>query len=66
MIIGHYAMRLYCDGPHPVADHNLFPHKFSSSTDTNCLRQARLMGWKIRPSKNRAICPACSLKGVKC
>ncbi len=60
MIVGGYALDLYCENENDskyTHQYNEFPHRYAYELGSTCRRMARKDGWLL--SRNRAICPKC-------
>ena len=79
MIIGGYALHLYCDnaesndknyhyqlasGTYLVADYEI-PHTYAGNNFTECVNYARKDGWKVDRKNDICICPVCNGKMIK-
>lgn len=62
MVVGCYTMDLYCDytGPCRWSD---FPSQYTGRTESECLRGARLDGWRFHGRPKLARCPKCVRSG---
>lgn len=71
MIVGCYALDLYCENYKSENDNihefNEFPHIYTHEKGSTCRKLARKDGWIIKEKENRAICPKCvkKKKGLK-
>ena len=71
-IVGGYTMDLYCKNAEGACDvagkdgvghgYNEFPHQFTGQNYSECVKEAKRRGWKIRPLSDQAVCPHCTNK----
>lgn len=66
MIVGGYALDLYCenatepfDSVHPYQE---FPHSYQHEYGCSARKRARRDGWRLNLIKGTAICPECTKK----
>jgi hypothetical protein len=67
MIVGCYALDLYCDNE-PVHGKKPMERRvgqFTGETGGQARQEARRVGWLINLGKNTCVCPKCALMGVK-
>jgi hypothetical protein len=57
MIVGAYSMHLYCDAAGCQARRE-GDAAFVGTSDSQCIRKARLAGWVVRPNLGTCRCPA--------
>lgn len=69
MIVEGYSMHVYCENSQTVTGERNLDHDYTNDKGfeqmidlagrnrTECLREAKQRGWKIR--KNKAWCPGC-------
>jgi hypothetical protein len=70
MIASGYSVDLYCDvrscGKHPSRSWTKTTEaSYVGETWSECARQAKRDGWKLRRAPGYAICPGCAKAGHK-
>lgn len=63
MIVGCYALDLYCENYDPRAlglhEYDEFPHTYTDEYGSRCRTDARKDGWLLRRD-GTALCPKCN------
>lgn len=59
VIVGDYALYLYCDDPRHVQPVGEDAPVFRAATGSKARQRARKRGWKIKLRDGTAFCPEC-------
>ena len=59
MIVGGYALHLYCDHPKHPRNYRFLDAEYGSESGSYCRQKARKDGWLLNLKENTAICPEC-------
>lgn len=65
MIASGYTMDLYCEVEGAQHKYRGGMAQIGGETWADCVKQAKMIGWKIDKKKRECICPKCQKEGLK-